>query len=229
MGKNKTSLIILVAALGLLFIFGLIGGAWGLGLYAVNNLDNQESTPGNVIASEGLSAQVPPIFGSIFTEAEKLSGTPSALVAAIYLTEHHTDSFGKDLPTINATFQEVYGKSCTENGSGAAGPMQFIPASWSGVASKLKAAGISSPDRCKFRDSIIGAGFLLAGKANFDWVKEACKVGDDGKVVLTDLCISRWGQAYCGVGGCNNRACGAPKYLYCEEVVRKYKLVVGET
>jgi hypothetical protein len=143
-------------------------------------------------------------------------------MAAIYLTEKHTDSFGADLPSLDHKLDP-----CTENASGAAGPMQFIPGSWNGVADDLQSIGISSPDRCKYRDSIIGAAFLLKGKLTFNWVQETCDSKDPSTVTYTDSCISNWGQSYCGVRGCDHVNCGAPKYLYCEEVVRKFKLVVG--
>jgi hypothetical protein len=170
--------------------------------------------------STTLSTQIPPNFARLFSEAEEKSGVPAPMIAAIYLTEHHTDTFGRDLTSPDQVLSP-----CKENKSGAAGPMQFLKTSW--PASKLKAAGITSPDRCKYRDSIIGAGFLLDGKADYPSVKAVCKKDSAGKWQMTDSCISIWGQSYCGVGGCNNMNCGAPKYLYCEEVVRKYKLVVS--
>ncbi len=194
-------------------------------IFAASAFGGLRNGNGTQIPGEGLSDIVPPNFASLFTEASQASGVPAALIAAIYLTEHHTDTFGEDLSSINDTFQDYYGSACTENGSGAAGPMQFIPSSW--PASKLTDYGISSPDRCKFRDSIIGAGFLLAGKVQYDSVADVCKKNSDGSWNMTEECISLWGQAYCGVGGCNNANCGAPNYLYCEEVVRKYNLVVG--
>lgn len=202
----------------------MLAGSTAVGLFGINNITTTGG--GSLIPGSGINSEVPAVFASLFTESSEKTGVPSALIAALYLTEHHTDSFGKDLPSVNATFQEVYGSPCEENGSGAAGPMQFIPKSWSGVVPNLKKVGISSPDRCNFRDSIMGAGFLLKGKLKFKWVADVCKVDSDGKVKMTDECVSRWGQAYCGVKGCNNSACGAPDYLYCEEVLRKYKLVV---
>jgi hypothetical protein len=103
--------------------------------------------------------------------------------------------------------------------------MQFIPTSW--PESKLRAIGITNPDRCKYRDSIIGAGLLMAGKVKYDAVKSYCKKDSAGAWIMTDRCISEWGQAYCGVGGCNDKNCGGTEYRYCEQVLRKYKLVVG--
>ena len=206
-------------ALGMAFVLLLIG----LQAYATlitgtgSNKDDQ-----GLISPEGLSDMVPPVFASLFTEAGQKSGVAPAMVAAIYLTEHHTSTFGKDLPSTDYALDP-----CTENSSGAAGPMQFIPSSWNGVVDNLKSVGIENPDRCKYRDSIIGAAFLLRGKLKFDWVQAACKTTDLTSLVYSDDCISRWGQSYCGVDACDAPACGGTKYRYCEQVVIKYHLVEG--
>lgn len=203
--------------ISLVIIFILIGVSSAVGIDWFGSNSNSSA-----ISPEGLNLSiVPPNYASLFTEASQKSHVPAALIAALYLTEHHTDSFGKDLKSIDQVLSP-----CTENSSGAAGPMQFIPGSW--PASGLKAIGIASPDRCKYRDSIIGAGLLLAGKVKYPSVQAVCKKNSTGEWVMTDKCISDWGQSYCGVGGCHSSACSNSHYLYCEEVVRKYKLVAGK-
>jgi hypothetical protein len=192
----------------------------GVGLAGVQLGGGSGSGSFSGTVSTTLSAKIPPNFAQLFSEAEEKSGVPAPMIAALYLTERHKDSFGGDLKSIDQVLSP-----CKENGSGAAGPMQFIPTSW--PASGLKAVGITNPDRCKYRDSIIGAGLLLDGKAKYPSVKSVCKKNGAGEWLMTDACVSTWGQSYCGVGGCNDKNCGAPKYLYCEEVLRKYKLVVS--
>lgn len=207
---------LLLAALG-------IAAMVAIGVFAFNNMGGSGVSDIEYTKPEGLSSTVPPNFASLFTEAGNYTGVAPAMIAAIYLTEHHSDTFGEDLPSLDYKLSP-----CTENSAGAAGPMQFIPSSWDNVVDDLQRIGISSPDRCRFRDSIIGAGFLLKGKLGYEWVQEECKTTSLEDVSYTDGCVSRWGQSYCGIKGCHNSACGAPGYLYCEEVVRKYKLVVEQ-
>ncbi len=203
----------------------LLGMMTALNVFSLNNGGSLSSGIA-FVSPEGLSDIVPPNYGSLFTEAGKATGVAPAMVAAIYMTEHHTDSFGADLPSLDYALSP-----CTENYAGAAGPMQFITSSWNGVVDDLQAYGISSPDRCKYRDSIIGAAFLLKGKLRYDWVQTACKTTDLTTLAYTDDCVSRWGQSYCGVDACRDKACSnvARGYFYCEEVVRKYKLAVSVT
>jgi hypothetical protein len=189
-------------------------------------MNSEDSFGSNVsfVNPVGLSSIIPPNFGSLFTEAGIHTGVAPAMVAAIYMTEHHTDTFGADLPSLDYVMDP-----CTENYAGAAGPMQFIPSSWAGVVDDLQSIGISDPDRCSYRDSIIGAAFLLRGKLGFDWVQATCKTTDLTSLSYTDDCVSRWGQSYCGVDACYDKACSniEKDYLYCVEVVRKYKLAVS--
>lgn len=223
LATNPIGLSFIAAGCGCLAILVIAALIFALGMFAMNNEEeiSEEDSP-DFFYSEGLSDIVPPNFASIFTEAGRHTGVAPALVAAIYLTEKHTDSFGADLLFIDDRLDP-----CTENYAGAAGPMQFITSSWEGVVDDLQGIGISSPDRCKYRDSIIGAAFLLKGKLSFGWVQEECDSTDPSLVTYTDSCVSNWGQSYCGVRGCDHTACGAPSYLYCEEVVRKFRLALG--
>lgn len=206
---------LMVFALGAMFMVGV-------GVFALNNGDSSGSTLSNGPLSDQLSSMVPPNYAQLFSDAENFSGVPAPMVAALYLTERHSDSFGADLPSLDYVMSP-----CKENASGAAGPMQFVQLSWNGVVDDLQGIGITNPDRCAYKDSIIGAGFLLKGKFKYAWVQESCSLDAAGNYLMTDECISRWGQSYCGVKGCNDANCGAPDYLYCEEVVRKYHIVIG--
>ncbi len=210
---------ILLGGCGCLLVL-MVVALFAMGLFAMTHPDSFEKSSNY---SANLSTKVPENFAKIFSAAEEKTGVPAAMIAARYLTEHHTGSFGKDLPSVDYVLSP-----CHENGSTAAGPMQFIRSSWNGVVDNLEKAGIDSPDRCSYHDSIIGAGFLLKGKFKFGWVQEVCDLDKNGDYKMTDECISRWGQAYCGINGCHDDNCGAPQYLYCEEVVRKYHIVIGD-
>lgn len=142
-------------------------------------------------------------------------------MAGIYLTEHHTDSFGKDIPSLDATE-----KNCSSNGSGARGPMQIIDGTWSGVVPKLKDKGIASPDRCKYRDAIWGGAAVIKGKiAGQPDAKRDCKIDKNGDIAWTDACIKSVGRAYCGA--CSGPACGTHGYNYCDQTLRHFKIAAG--
>jgi|GEM_PF-1843490 len=183
--------------------------------------DTIDTTDANYAQSGNLSEKVPPNFATLFKEAAAKFELDPAIVAGIYLTEHHTDSFGKDIPSLDAVES-----GCESNSSGARGPMQIIDSTWTGTARTLKAAGIASPDRCKYRDAIWGGAAVIKYKIKSQPdTRRECKVDKDGKTTWNDACIKAVGRSYCGA--CDGPACGTHGYNYCDQMLRHYKLVSG--
>lgn len=169
-----------------------------------------------------LSSKVPPNLATLFKEAAAQFDLDPAIIAGIYLTEHHTDSFGKDIASLDATQA-----NCTKNSSGAQGPMQIIDSTWTGVSKKLISKGIENPDRCKWRDAIWGGAAVIRGKITRNGGQSdaisACGITSSNDTPnYSDNCIRKIGRAYCGA--CDGPACGTNGYNYCDQTLRHYNI-----
>lgn len=166
----------------------------------------------------GINNKVPPNFATAINEASQKTGVDSALIAATFLNEHHSTSFGKDISSVNATEP-----NCGANSSGAIGPMQIIDNSWSG-GEVAKLLGKSSADRCVYLDAFTGGALVIKNKMTRSDVKSACSTSKSGS--YTDGCLKAIANAYCA--DCNNKsACSPGNYNYCDEFVKRYKLVLA--
>ncbi len=186
---------------------------------------NSDSTDKVTAVSAGeLTSKIPDNYAQLFKEAAGAFKIDPAILVAIYMTEHHIDSFTKkDLKSLEAV--EV---GCSSNSSGARGPMQIIDGTWGGVVGKLKDKGIKSPDRCKYRDAFYGGAAVIVGKIKGQPdARRDCDISKDGLSGWTDACVKSVGRAYCGA--CSGPACGTRGYNYCLHTLKSYKYALGDT
>lgn len=173
-------------------------------------------------ANTDLSSVVPPNFAAIFNEAAEYYHLNPAIIAAIYLTEHHTDSFGKDLPSLS--YAEP---TCTISFAGAVGPMQLTSGPWQAFAQNdAPKFNITNPNPCRYRDSILGGARYINREIFTGWAA-SCQTKNGYVVAWTDACIKEIGEHYCGA--CTGPACGTNGYNYCEQTLRHFNLVSAKT
>lgn len=203
-------------AFGMILLFAVSAYA---SIYNKGGVADNSST--NTATGE-LSDTVPPNFATLIKEAAGAFKLEPAIVASIYLTEHHIEKFGKDIPSL-----DYVQLNCQANSSGALGPMQIIDGTWKGVDDKLIAKGISSPNRCRYRDAFFGGAAVIKGKISGQPdARSACGITNDDKTAnYTDDCVRKIGRAYCGA--CTGPACGRKGYNYCEHNLEAFKYAKG--
>jgi len=217
-----------ISALGCVFI--LVISLVFIGMFSQGGgslLHNADATELNIDPSTftdntNFSTVVPTNFATLFKDAGSKTKVPASLIAAIYLTEHHTDTFGKDIPSLNARDDD-----CETSFAGAVGPMQITNSTWSSPARALESQfGITAPDRCRYYDAFLAAGLVIKGKTTWHpAIKKACTFDASGNVAdwNDDDCIEAIGMSYCGA--CTGKACGTNGFNYCEQTLRHYKMV----
>lgn len=210
-----SAVLVFAAVLSFNFVIALVNPAPANGS-VITPTSSTEGTP-----TGNLSDKVPKNYATLIKEAGSKFKLDPAIIAGIYLTEHHTDSFGKDIPSLDA-----YESGCSSNSSGARGPMQIIDGTWSGVVDNIQRAGISNPDRCRYRDAFYGGAAVIRGKLGFSSTKAACDIKDSKDTPnYSDECIKMIGHRYCGA--CTGTACGTRGYNYCDQTLRHYNLTKG--
>ncbi len=170
---------------------------------------NTGTTPG-----ECLSDQVPPNWASVITEAGQKLDVPPAMIAAIYLTEHHSTTFGEDI--------DVNGREepCGESYAGAKGPFQLMPGFQRAVEDRADELGLSKPtDVCRYRDGTYGGAIAVKSKMN------AARINKGFNDSLSDEEVKQIARRYCGCCAC--RGCGNSGFDYCDFALERYKEVVG--
>lgn len=187
-------------------------------MFAMGN-DTSDINIADTGSTGELSSVVPPNFATLFKEAATFYHLSPAIVAAIYLTEHHTDSFGADI-----SLNEVQ-SNCDVSSAGALGPMQLMPSNWQiWVQNEASKFDIKNPNPCRYRDSILaGARYINREIFVYNWT--GCKITTDKYVIWTSSCIMNVGEHYCGA--CTGPACGTNGYDYCQQTLRHYRLVEG--
>jgi hypothetical protein len=180
-------------------------------------------TPGGTTPGECLSDKVPPNWAFIITEAGKKLDVPPAMIAAIYLTEHHSTTFGGD---IDPNGRET---PCSESYAGAKGPFQIMPEEAKQLEARADELGLSKPtDVCRYRDGAYAGAMVIKGKMGYTKATKACpagKVEKGFKDSLTNDEIKRIACRYCGC--CTCKGCGSSKFDYCDFALQRFKDVAA--
>jgi len=214
-------------SLAILFIVGSIKPSFALKLYPDddNNVIFYDPGEEEEVSITGCLTGVPQGLAEIFIEAGKAFNIPPALIAAIYLTEKHSNVFPQK-PIDSNTIESP----CVTSGAGAKGPCQIMPSEWKNFVNLVQSGKIPNykhkddPNICRYYDSFFASAMVINAKLTEqkDTNRNCC----GGKKpcterVWSDECIKSIGRAYCGC--CTCTGCGGSKYDYCAEVLRHYK------
>ncbi len=226
--KNEKGLIwfclpiVVALILGIFLIIFIPAAGWGIGQEEEGTITQTPTTQ---------LTGIPTGWNQIIQEAAKEIDVPPLIVAAIYLTEHHTTTFGGD---INPAKEDP---NCEISYAGARGPWQLMPNWWYGDdaplvknASKWKLKiehekvglkFIPYVNVCYYREAAFGGAYVIRAKMNNANIYK--KYNDS----LTDEKVKEIAKRYCG--GCTDRGCGNANFNYCEFALERYKeLVVAQ-
>jgi hypothetical protein len=226
--KNKTFKILPARDQGgiIPIILGCLAGLVFFGIIAIVlmvmgfGFEKKSATPEPPPSSGGGTLSgVPAGWNSLFDAAGKTIDVPPAMIASIYLTEHHITSFSGDIDPLGTETP-----CSTSYYAGATGPFQLMPNWWSGRDAPMNTLaplwGLQYPvDPCRYKDAAYGGAYVIKTKMNNASVKKGYKDP------LTDDEVKLIAQGYCGA--CTASGCGNDQFSYCEFALERYKSIIG--
>lgn len=175
------------------------------------------------LSSSG-SINLPAGWSQVIEDAAQKINVPPAMIAAIYLTEHHITKFSGD---INPNGSDP---NCKTSYAGATGPFQLMPDWWKGSDAPLvkNAQGwglvvkynnsVPYVDVCEWRAAAIGGAYAIKAKMN------AANIKKDADDLLSDAEVKEIAKGYCGC--CDCPGCGSSNFDYCEFALERYKELI---